>query len=109
MAILQKALAIVIAGPTASGKSHLALELAQAFNGVIINADSVQLYENLSILSAQPTPDDFCKATHRLYGILPGEKKLYRSIVVRDGQRYIGRMSPKQETASYYRGERAFI
>lgn len=74
MAILQKALAIVIAGPTASGKSHLALELAQACNGVIINADSVQLYENLPILSAQPTPGDFCKATHRLYGVLPGEK-----------------------------------
>lgn len=74
MAILQKTLAIVIAGPTASGKSRLALELAQTCNGVIINGDSVQLYQDLPILSAQPTPDDFSKATHRLYGMLPGEK-----------------------------------
>jgi tRNA dimethylallyltransferase len=61
---------IVVAGPTASGKSALALHLAEAERGVIINADSMQLYRELPILTARPTPADLARAPHRLYGIL---------------------------------------
>jgi tRNA dimethylallyltransferase len=58
----------LIAGPTASGKSALALELAEAAGGVVINADSAQVYADLRIISARPTPDDEARAPHRLYG-----------------------------------------
>jgi tRNA dimethylallyltransferase len=61
---------IVLAGPTASGKSALALRLAAAARGVIINADSMQLYRDLPVLTARPTPEDEARALHRLYGIL---------------------------------------
>ncbi|MBO6893495.1 MAG: tRNA (adenosine(37)-N6)-dimethylallyltransferase MiaA [Roseibium sp.] len=62
---------ILIAGPTASGKSALALEIAQKLGGVIINADSMQLYEDLRIVSARPSIDEEALVPHRLYGILP--------------------------------------
>lgn len=62
----------LIAGPTASGKSALALELARQRNGVIINADSAQLYRDLPILSAAPSAADFATADHRLYGVRDG-------------------------------------
>lgn len=60
----------IIAGPTASGKSAKAIELAQKLNGVIINCDSMQLYDDLPILSAQPSEDDKALVPHRLYGTL---------------------------------------
>lgn len=62
--------AIVIAGPTASGKSGLALAMAQTFGGWVINADSMQVYNTLRILTARPTAHDEGLAPHRLYGIL---------------------------------------
>lgn len=61
---------ILIAGPTASGKSAYALSLARD-NGVIVNADSMQVYEELEILSARPPADDLALAEHRLYGHVP--------------------------------------
>jgi len=63
--------AILIGGPTAAGKSALALALAREFDGVIVNADSMQLYRELRILSARPGAADEAAAPHRLYGILP--------------------------------------
>jgi tRNA dimethylallyltransferase len=62
----------LIAGPTASGKSALALALAQQTGGVIVNADSSQVYGDLPVLSAAPTEDDRTLAEHRLYGFLDG-------------------------------------
>ncbi len=59
---------MLIAGPTASGKSALALELAQAAGGLVINADSMQVYRDLCVITARPTPDDEARAPHRLYG-----------------------------------------
>lgn len=59
----------LIAGPTASGKSRLALETAERTGAVIVNADSQQLYADLRILSARPTAEDEARADHRLYGI----------------------------------------
>ena len=58
---------IIISGATASGKSKLALGLAKKCNGVIINADSMQIYQGLPILSAQPSKEDHKEAKHRLY------------------------------------------
>lgn len=61
---------VLIGGSTASGKSALALALAERTGGVILNADSVQLYRDLAILTARPGPADLAGAEHRLYGIL---------------------------------------
>jgi tRNA dimethylallyltransferase len=63
---------VLIAGPTASGKSALALALAQQINGVIVNADSAQIYKDLRVLSAAPTVEELQQAEHRLYGIRDG-------------------------------------
>jgi tRNA dimethylallyltransferase len=60
--------AVLIAGPTASGKSALALELAQQSGGVVINTDSMQVYRDLHILTARPTPAEEARVPHRLYG-----------------------------------------
>ena len=68
----QKPPLVLIAGPTASGKSALALALAQQINGVIVNADSAQIYRDLRILSAAPTSDDLQRAEHQLYGVQDG-------------------------------------
>jgi tRNA dimethylallyltransferase len=62
----------LIAGPTASGKSALALALAERTGGVVINADSAQVYRDLSILSARPSDEDAVRAPHRLYGYRDG-------------------------------------
>jgi tRNA dimethylallyltransferase len=58
----------LIAGPTASGKSALALTMAEGAGGTVINADSAQVYADLRIISARPTPDEEARAPHRLYG-----------------------------------------
>jgi tRNA dimethylallyltransferase len=59
---------ILIAGPTASGKSALALALAEKLGGEVINADSMQVYRDLRIITARPTPEEERRAPHRLYG-----------------------------------------
>lgn len=60
--------AVLIAGPTASGKSALALAVAEATGGVIINTDSMQVYRDLRIITARPTPVEEARVPHRLYG-----------------------------------------
>ncbi|MBV8334839.1 MAG: tRNA (adenosine(37)-N6)-dimethylallyltransferase MiaA, partial [Alphaproteobacteria bacterium] len=66
---------LIIAGPTASGKSVLALELADRFGGTVINADSMQIYRDLRILTARPDATAEARAPHRLYGFLdPAER-----------------------------------
>ncbi|WP_188055722.1 tRNA (adenosine(37)-N6)-dimethylallyltransferase MiaA [Sphingosinithalassobacter sp. CS137] len=62
----------LIAGPTASGKSALALALAEARDGTIINADSAQVYADLRVLSARPSPEEEARAPHRLFGHVDG-------------------------------------
>jgi len=61
---------LLVAGPTASGKSALALALAEEFRGTIINADSMQVYRDLRILTARPSDEEMARAPHRLYGVL---------------------------------------
>ena len=60
--------AVLIAGPTASGKSALALALAGQLGGTIVNADSMQVYRDLRIITARPTPEEETRVAHRLYG-----------------------------------------
>jgi len=67
-----KAMVAVIAGPTAGGKSGLAMALAERRGGTIINADASQLYADLRVLSARPTPADEARVPHRLYGVRDG-------------------------------------
>jgi tRNA dimethylallyltransferase len=62
----------LIAGPTASGKSAVALALAERTGGTVINADSAQVYRDLRILSARPSPEEEARAPHRLYGYRDG-------------------------------------
>jgi tRNA dimethylallyltransferase len=66
---------VVIAGPTASGKSALAVELAAALGGTIINADSLQIYRDLRILSARPDAAAMARMPHRLYGFLDAAER----------------------------------
>jgi tRNA dimethylallyltransferase len=66
--------AILIAGPTASGKSAAALALAEHLRGTVINADSMQVYRELVILTARPTEAEIGRAPHRLYGIVPARE-----------------------------------
>src|SRR5690348_16022650 len=75
--------AILIAGPTASGKSALALALAEQLGGTVINADSMQVYRELRVLTARPTPDDEARTPHALYGVrsaaAPGNAAWWRT------------------------------
>ena len=60
--------AVLIAGPTASGKSAAALALAEALGGIVVNADSMQVYREVRILSARPSGEDMARVPHLLYG-----------------------------------------
>ena len=64
---------VLIAGPTASGKSALALEIAAARGGVIVNADALQIYSCWRVLTARPSAADEAAVPHRLYGHVPGD------------------------------------
>ena len=63
--------ALLVAGPTASGKSALALALAERLRGTIVNADSMQVYRELRVLTARPTPAEEARVPHKLYGVRP--------------------------------------
>ncbi len=65
--------AILIAGPTASGKSAIALDLAETVDGMVINVDAMQVYRELRVLTARPSLSDEQRAPHRLYGVLGAE------------------------------------
>lgn len=65
--------AILITGPTASGKSALAVEFAKQHNGVVVNADSMQVYDTLCVLTARPSDEDMQGVPHYLYGHVPAK------------------------------------
>ena len=66
---------LMICGPTAAGKSGVALALAEQGGGVVINADSMQLYRDLRVVTARPDPQDEARAPHRLYGVVDGAER----------------------------------
>jgi tRNA dimethylallyltransferase len=67
-------LAVAVAGPTCSGKSALALALAERLGGTVINADAMQVYRDLRILTARPTPDEEARIPHAVYGVRPASE-----------------------------------
>jgi len=66
---------VIIAGPTASGKSALALALAEHYRGTILNADALQTYRDLKVLTARPDAATEARAPHRLYGFLDAAER----------------------------------
>ncbi len=82
----------LIAGPTASGKSALAVNLARAIGGVVINADSMQVYRDLAILSARPDATEQQGVEHHLFGFVDGAREFsvgdyLRAVAALDGPR----------------------
>ena len=73
---------ILISGPTASGKSNFAIKLAKKIKGEIINADSMQVYKELRILTARPIKKELKKIKHHLYGFQSVKKKIFNRRVV---------------------------
>jgi tRNA dimethylallyltransferase len=82
--------AILIAGPTASGKSRLALALAVRHRGTVINADSIQVYSDLRILTARPEPEEEATVPHALYGHVAGDEGYSAGRFLADATRAIG-------------------
>jgi tRNA dimethylallyltransferase len=82
--------AILITGPTASGKSALAVELAQKHDGEVINADSMQVYDTLHVLTARPSEEDMGGVPHHLYGVVPAGRKYSTGEWLRSAGRVIG-------------------
>lgn len=78
---------MLIAGPTASGKSTLALDLAQKAGGVVINADSMQVYRDLRVITARPTPQEEARVPHRLYGHVDAAVNFSAGAWVADAER----------------------
>lgn len=66
---------LIVAGPTGSGKSALAVDAAEAFEGLVVNADSMQVYRELRVLTARPSPEDEVRVPHRLFGVLPAAER----------------------------------
>jgi len=81
----------LIAGPTASGKSAVALRLAKAHGGVIINADASQVYADLAVLTARPSPDEAAQAPHRLFGHVDGAQACSAAFWASEARTEIGR------------------
>lgn len=81
--------AVLIAGPTASGKSALALELARTHGGVVINTDSMQVYHDLRIITARPTSEEEAQVPHRLYGHVDAAVNCSAGMWVADAERVL--------------------
>lgn len=88
---------MLIAGPTASGKSALALERARVSGGLIVNADSMQVYDTLRIVTARPGPDEEALAEHRLYGHVPVSERFSTGQWVRAVEAVIAGANPGRE------------
>jgi len=89
---------ILLAGPTASGKSKLAIQLAKKINGEIINADSMQIYKEFSILSSRPTKLEIKKVKHHLYGIISVKKYFSAGDWLKEAKKKINICLKKKKT-----------
>ncbi|MCI5045236.1 MAG: hypothetical protein MRY72_11110, partial [Aquisalinus sp.] len=87
---------ILIAGPTASGKSAAALELAEIIGGEIINADAMQVYRDLRVLTARPSEEETLLIPHHLYGTMDGAEKCSAGIWARQAARIIRQVHQKE-------------
>jgi tRNA dimethylallyltransferase len=84
--------AILITGPTASGKSALAVELAKEHGGVVVNADSMQVYDTLRILTARPSDEDMLGVPHHLYGHVPAARPYSTGAWLREVAGLVGQL-----------------
>ena len=89
---------ILLAGPTASGKSKLAIHLAKKINGEIINADSMQIYKEFSILSSRPKKSEIKKIKHHLYGIVSVKKHFSAGDWLKEVKKKINECIKKKKT-----------
>ncbi|MCB1461137.1 MAG: tRNA (adenosine(37)-N6)-dimethylallyltransferase MiaA [Nitratireductor sp.] len=96
--------AVLIAGPTASGKSALALEFAQALDGVVVNADSMQVYDALTILTARPDADEMAGIEHRLYGHVAAERDYSVAAWLKDAAAALADIRASGKTAIFTGG-----
>jgi tRNA dimethylallyltransferase len=87
--------AVLIAGPTASGKSAAALTLAVDLGGIVVNADSMQVYRELSVLTARPSASDEARAPHRLYGHVPAAERYSAGRYLEDAVRVLAEARQK--------------
>ena len=99
---------ILLAGPTASGKSALALDFAEQLDGVIINADSMQVYTDLRILTARPSAEDEACLPHKLYGTVDGAERYSVGRWLADLHLAVEQTRAQKEMADH-RGEQGFI
>jgi len=90
---------LAIAGPTASGKSALALQLAERLDAAIINADALQVYDGLSVLTARPTMDDLVRVPHYLYGHVDPATRYSVGAWARDAMRILTELAEQGRTA----------
>lgn len=82
---------LIIAGPTGSGKSALAVDAAEEFGGVVINADSMQVYGDLRVLTSRPPEEDEKRVPHRLFGVVPAASRCSAGVWLRMATREIER------------------
>ena len=99
----------VIAGPTATGKSKFSLDLAKKLNGIIINSDSMQVYKNLSILTARPTTEEMNNVEHFLYGYVDGGKRYNVEKWCKDASKVIEESFEKNTTPILVGGTGLYI
>jgi tRNA dimethylallyltransferase len=95
---LDKPQAILIAGPTGSGKSGLAVDLAKAVGGEVINADSMQVYRDLNVLSARPQPEEMGGIEHQLYGFVGSGDAYSVGRYIADASVHIGAAQARGQT-----------
>ena len=91
---------ILLAGPTASGKSNLAIKLAEKINGEIINADSMQVFKEFHVLSSRPTLVQTKKIKHHLYGIITVKKNFSAGDWLKQVKKKINICKKKKESAN---------
>ncbi len=96
---MDKIAVILLAGPTASGKSALALALAEKLGGIIVNADSMQVYRDLRIINARPTPAEEARAQHLLYGHVDAAVNYSTGQWLRDVGEVLGELAREGRTA----------
>ena len=96
---MHKPVAVLIAGPTASGKSALALRLAERIGGAIVNADSMQVYRDLRTITARPTPEEEARVPHRLYGQVDAGVNYSTGQWLRDVGAVLGELAREGRTA----------
>ncbi len=98
-----------ISGPTGIGKSDLAIKLAKKINGKIINADSMQVYENLNILTARPSEKDLKEVEHKLYGHIKGSERYNVANWCKEASSFINQFSKKNIPVIFVGGTGMYI